>query len=282
MSKMSLLRMKSMDRRASLALVDSDAAWRRKVTAFFDRRPGYNWLGAHVSAGDLKRSLAGLNPDVLLTGLTHHGDQRLEVVRDLKMYWPTAPLLVLGVSTDAPFLAEALLAGARGYVLKRRLRRDLDTALQALLHGDTFISPEATPPLVRVFQVHCAAGVSLHQLTPIERLILPRILEGRTNKEIACELTRAEHTVAGHVSHILAKLGLHSRYELRERLLPWRTPTTPHPPPRAAALDGARRRSRQVADPRRRRPEGLEWPFCLTTHVQRPGREVDTTLLFID
>jgi two-component system nitrate/nitrite response regulator NarL len=217
------------ERIARVALVDLDAAWRRRLSAFFTGRPGYYWLGGYATESELMRGLASQNPDVILAGFGGAGDAAPELLRGLKLTWPQVPVCVLAASVERPSLAVALLTGARGYVLKRCVRRDLSAAVQGILRAALFISLEATPQVFQVFHQQCAVGLSLGRLTALERSVLALSLERRTDKEISSRLGRSERTISGHVYRILAKLGLRSRYELQERLLAWKLEAEPAP-----------------------------------------------------
>ena len=97
----------------------------------------------------------------------------------------------------------ALQAGARAYLLKNSLHKELLDTIRAVHAGRKSISPEVS------FQL--AEHVAEEALSPAEVRVLTLIADGHTNKEIAASLSATEDAVKGQVRNILAKLGANDR-----------------------------------------------------------------------
>jgi DNA-binding NarL/FixJ family response regulator len=97
----------------------------------------------------------------------------------------------------------ALKAGARGYLLKGLLRKELLDTIRAVHAGQRRIPPEVA--------VEIAEHATDDGLTPREIDVLRLIAGGNANKEIAARLSITEETVKGHIKNILAKLGANDR-----------------------------------------------------------------------
>ena len=103
---------------------------------------------------------------------------------------------------DAQIL-RALKAGARAYLLKNLLHKELLETIRAVHAGKKTLSPEVS------FQL--AEHATDDALTPAEERVLRLIAEGNGNKEIAAQLSVSEETVKGQVRNILSKLGANDR-----------------------------------------------------------------------
>ena len=97
----------------------------------------------------------------------------------------------------------ALKAGARGYLLKNSLHKELLETIRAVHAGKKALSPEASYQL--------AEHATDDALTPAEIAVLRLIAEGNANKQIADQLSVTEETVKGRVKSILSKLGANDR-----------------------------------------------------------------------
>jgi DNA-binding NarL/FixJ family response regulator len=116
---------------------------------------------------------------------------------------PAARVIVLTTYDGDEDIYRALNAGARGYLLKDMLRRELIQAIRAVHAGQRFLSPPVASRL--------AERVQRQDLSPREREILGFVAGGLSNREIAERLGLAEGTVRIHLSNIFEKLGVHDR-----------------------------------------------------------------------
>ena len=115
------------------------------------------------------------------------------------------------------YVAEAIKAGASGYVLKSVADRDLVEACRAAMRSEPFVYPAEATPLIRELLDRGRNGngdVADSPLTPREQEVLKLIAESHSNKRIAQELVISEKTVERHRANILEKLGMHDRVEL--------------------------------------------------------------------
>jgi DNA-binding NarL/FixJ family response regulator len=142
-------------------------------------------------------------PDVTLMDLQMPTLNGIEAIIGIRSEFPNARIIVLTTYTGDVQVSRALKAGARGYVLKGLVRRELLDTIRAVHAGQKRILPEVAAE----FAEHAAEG----DLTAREIDILQLIAAGNANKEIAGQLSIAEDTVKSHVSNILSKLGANDR-----------------------------------------------------------------------
>jgi DNA-binding NarL/FixJ family response regulator len=117
--------------------------------------------------------------------------------------FPDARIIVLTTYSGDVQALRALKAGARAYLLKDSLHKELLDAIRAVHAGRKTLSPELS------FQL--AEHSAEETLTPAEVRVLRLIAEGHTNKEIAAQLSVSEDAVKGQVRNILSKLGASDR-----------------------------------------------------------------------
>jgi DNA-binding NarL/FixJ family response regulator len=129
-----------------------------------------------------------------------NGVDAMVAIRD---EFPEARVIVLTTYTGDAQVLRALKAGARAYLLKNSLHKELLDTIRAVHSGKKTMSPEAS------FQL--AEHATDDALTPAEIRVLNLIAAGNANKVIAAQLSISEETVKGQVRNILSKLGANDR-----------------------------------------------------------------------
>jgi len=120
------------------------------------------------------------------------------------------------------YVFAALRAGASGFLLKDVPPADLLTGIRAVAAGDAMVAPAVTRRLIDAFAGHLpdpatgrgGAAAAMAPLTDREREVLVEVARGRSNAEIAGELSVSEATVKTHIGRILGKLGLRDRVQV--------------------------------------------------------------------
>jgi two-component system, NarL family, response regulator DevR len=121
--------------------------------------------------------------------------------------------LMLTSFADAEALNAAVLAGARGYVLKNVRGGDIVTSIRRVAAGEMLISDEQVERARERLRRQITEDIRLESLSTQERKILELLSEGLSNREIAEVMFLAEKTVKNYVSNLLAKLGFQRRTE---------------------------------------------------------------------
>ena len=143
------------------------------------------------------------HPDVTLMDLQMPKMSGIDALSAIRGEFPDARIIVLTSYAGDVQVSRALRSGARGYLLKDMLRRELLETIRAVHAGQKRVSSEV------------AAGIAEHAtddaLSPRETDVLRLIAAGNANKEIATQLRLTEETVKHHVKNILGKLGANDR-----------------------------------------------------------------------
>jgi DNA-binding NarL/FixJ family response regulator len=142
-------------------------------------------------------------PDVVLMDLQMPEMGGIDAIGAIRGEYPEARIIVLTAQPGDVQVSRALRAGARAYLMKNDLRKQLLETIRAVHSGQKRLSSEI------------AAGIAEHAtdgaLTPREIEVLGLIAAGNANKEVGALLSLTEVTVKSHVKNILAKLGANDR-----------------------------------------------------------------------
>ena len=197
-------------------VVDDHSLFLAGVTAELEGREGIALLG---SAEDVDEAVSRLRrdpPDVALVDVHMPGGGGLAVLENVKDDRPEVKFLALSVSDAAEDVIAMIRAGARGYVTKSIKPDELAAAVRKVHAGDAVFSPRLAGFVLDAFagSVPPPADPELDQLTPREKEVLRQIARGYPYKQVARRLHISVKTVESHVSSVLRKLQLSSRYEL--------------------------------------------------------------------
>ena len=142
-------------------------------------------------------------PDVTLMDIQMPGLNGVEAILRIQAEFPGARIVVLTTYSGDAQVVAALRAGARAYILKGQVHRELLDTIRAVHAGQKRIPPEIAAEL--------AQHVADDELTERELEVLRLIASGNGNKQIADRLSIGEATVKSHVTNILSKLGANDR-----------------------------------------------------------------------
>jgi len=161
-------------------------------------------LVAEASNGrDAIQQFRAHRPDITLMDLQMPEMSGLDAIIAIRNEFPEARIVVLTTYTGDVQILRALKAGARAYLLKSLLHKELLETIRAVHAGKKTLSPEAS------FQL--AEHLTDDALTPAEIKVLRLIAAGNANKQIADQLAISEETVKSQVKNILSKLGASDR-----------------------------------------------------------------------
>lgn len=158
-----------------------------------------------------------LDPDVAIVDIAMPQLNGIDVTAQAIKQLPKLKVIMLSMYADESYVLRALMAGAKGYLLKEATEDDLLPAVRAVAAGKSFFSPAISSVLledyVRQLQQRGLED-SYHLLTDREKEVLQLLAEGRSNKEVAQLLNVGLSTVETHRANLMQKLGLHNTAEI--------------------------------------------------------------------
>ncbi|MFJ8961532.1 response regulator [Lentzea sp. NPDC102401] len=176
---------------------------------------GIEVVGEAADGAEAVSVVRDLRPDVVLMDIRMPGMDGLEACRRIVREPGDSRVLMLTTFDLDRYVYEALAAGASGFLLKDVTPEHLVAAVRLIETGDALLAPSITRRLVERFASGTPVTPAVHRdlavLTPREREVLTLVGGGRSNSEIADDLTLSEATVKTHVARIFAKLELRDR-----------------------------------------------------------------------
>ncbi len=158
-----------------------------------------------------------LGPDVILMDIGMRQLNGLEATREIKRLFPSVKILILTMYDNEEWIFQILKAGASGYLIKDSAMTDLSSALRAVYHGDSYLSPSISKMVIEEYirkaEVGEKKGVE-NLLSGREREILQLIAEGNSVPQISNVLCISRKTVEAHKAHIMEKLNIHDKVGL--------------------------------------------------------------------
>ncbi len=200
-----------------LFVVDDHALFLSGVKAELDAMAErFDIVGTASDVDDAITSIREATPEVVLVDVHMPGGGGLAIVKNVSETHPDVRFLALSVSDAAEDVIAMIRAGARGYVTKSISSEDLADAIERVKAGDAVFSPRLAGFVLDAFAhgLPEAADPELDQLTAREKEVLRLIARGYPYKQVARRLSISVKTVETHVSSVLRKLQLSSRYEL--------------------------------------------------------------------
>ncbi|MGA1826802.1 response regulator [Microbacterium sp.] len=197
-----------------VVLADDHPIVRGGLVALFETLDGIAVVAQAHDGESAIRETALQRPDVVVMDLRMPGVDGVAATRRITADFPDVAVLVLTMFDEDDLIAEALAAGARGYLLKGADQAEIERALRAVASGDAIFSHAVAERVLR--RVSSQPGGTdrvLPQLTARERDIADLMAAGISNGAIADRLSLAPKTVGNHISSIFLKLGVATRAE---------------------------------------------------------------------
>lgn len=201
-----------------VALVDDQALFRAGIAMVVGSQDDLEVVGEAGDGGEAVALVETSRPDVVLMDVRMPRVDGVEATRRiLARFGDAAPRVLVLTTFDLDELAaDAIEAGASGFVLKETRPEFLLAAIRAIAEGTQVVAAGATRAVFERFRERATAtpGADYERLTPREREILLRAAQGLSNAEIAAAEFLSDATVKTHVSRILGKLALRDRVQL--------------------------------------------------------------------
>ncbi len=176
--------------------------------------PEFQVVAAVEDGRQVLKVIGKLLPDLVVMDISMPNFNGIEATRALRSRFPGIKIVILTMHEDPMFAAEALEAGASGYVLKGSACSDLLQALRTVLGGRRFVSRGLSSSVLPVFGKAHPVLPQVASLSPRQREVLQLLAEGGSLKEIASRLNISKKTVEFHKYRLCKMLGLHTTAEL--------------------------------------------------------------------
>ncbi len=204
-------------------IVDDHPLMRKGLALTLATEGGLDVCAQAESAEEALELLADVNPDVAVVDISLPGMSGLELIKHLHIFNPTIKIIVVSRHDEALYAERAIRAGARGYVMKLEAGEVIVDAVNKILMGGIYVSPEINERLL----MGMLSGKNTGAQSPLE-LLSDRELEvfeltgnGMATRDIAERLHLSVKTVESYRARIKNKLSLQNATELMQHAVQW-------------------------------------------------------------
>jgi DNA-binding NarL/FixJ family response regulator len=195
-----------------IMLADDHAMLREGLAAVVSRDPELSVVGQCGDGLAVLEQVRDIQPDVLVLDITMPGLNGLDLCREITRRQKDTAILILTMHSDEQFAARALENGASGYLVKDAASEQLTQAVRTVARGELYLGPGI--PRTIISRLNRDPQDPYDALTLRERQVLQLVAEGKTNRQIAEELSLAVKTIDTHRTRLMRKLGIHDQTAL--------------------------------------------------------------------
>lgn len=199
-----------------ILLADNHRLFCEGLRTLFANQPGVEIVGEASNGRMAVRLAHELSPDLVVMDIGMPELNGMDATRQIRSELPQVKVLAVSMHSDRQYVAGMLSAGASGYVVKDSAFAELAQAVQVVMTGGRYLSPEIIGIVVDdyVGRLTPAPGSAIGKLSDREREVLQLMAEGHATVAIAARLHVSRKTVETHRKNIMIKLELHSVAEL--------------------------------------------------------------------
>lgn len=198
-------------------VVDDQPVFTEMLRVVLDMQPDIKVVGMAFTGDEGLRAALEAPPDVLLVDYHMPGMSGLEVIKGLRAANDATTVVVLTADTDEAIMAEAIAAGAAGYITKQQALNEVVQAVRTASEGEPVVPPFMIPRILSHFhrqqQKEQQAQLLRDKLSSREIEILEQLARGSSNEEISETFVLSPNTVRTHIQNILKKMSVHSKLQ---------------------------------------------------------------------
>jgi len=200
---------------AKVLIVDDHALFRQGVRNTIELEEDFEVVGEAEDGMEALAKARELKPDLILMDINMPHGNGLEAVSLIKRELPAVRIIMLTVHDEDENLFEAIRRGAVGFLSKNVRAKALLDSLRGVVEGGMAVSGPMTEKIFEEFTrlAEIEDEIISSQLTPREKEVLQKIGERLCNREIGLSLSISENTVKAHVTSILKKLHIQTRFQ---------------------------------------------------------------------
>ncbi len=197
----------------NIFIADDHALIREGIKKILSTVSDIKLVGETADPHEIPEQLKKLNCDILILDLSMPGKDGLDVLKELKNFSPLTKILIMTMHPEDQFAKRTLKAGASGYLTKESAPDELITAIRRIASGRKYVSQNLAEKLAQDLEDNSDKPVQ-DLLSDREFQILKMIASGKSQTDIADELSISASTVNTYRSRILEKLNLQTTADL--------------------------------------------------------------------
>jgi len=203
--------------KVKILIVEDNQLFREGLKSLLASNTDYDLIAEAKDGLEALRLTRKIQPDFILLDISMPRLNGISVIKEIKSVYPDIKILALTIHESDEFVLQAFDAGANGYCVKDCSRHELRVAIQTVLDGKTYISPQVADQVMEGYlesSKKMKKKTDWDTITQREREILKLVAEGYKNRQIADLLHISVKTVEKHRANIMKKLDLHNASEL--------------------------------------------------------------------
>jgi DNA-binding NarL/FixJ family response regulator len=206
-----------------ILIVDDHPMMRQGLAQLIDHEPDLVTCSEADTAGQAVQMINEQNPDLVLADISLPDKSGLELIKDLQVYHPDLPVLVVSMHDEALYAERVLRAGGRGYIMKQEGGKLLMQAIRQVLGGQIYVSGKMSAKILEIFSGRRAQAATspAELLSDREFEVFQLIGQGKGTREIASHLHLSIKTIEVHRGNIKQKLSLKSGTDLVHYAIRW-------------------------------------------------------------
>lgn len=189
-------------------IADDHALVRAGIRALVEKIEGIVVVGEAGKGSEAMKMIRELKPGLMLLDITMPDGSGFDVLDYITKRFPDIKVIVLTVHEAGEYAIRALREGAAGFLPKSAASTELEQAIQTVMKGEVYISPETSRKTLLEYGKGTKKDL-LASLSPRQREVLRLIAEGRTTKQIAQVLDISVKTVETHRAQLMERLGIY-------------------------------------------------------------------------
>ena len=189
----------------TVLIADDHAVMRDGLRAILEREGGIEVVATASNGRETVLEARRLNPDIVLMDIVMPELSGIEAAAQIRDHCESTRVIILSMHSTVEHIFRALQAGAMGYLLKGSAGSEVVRAVRA---GKRYLTRKVSDVVVDGYVREHRASSPLESLSPRERGVMLRVVEGRSSREIADALHLSPKTVETHRSRLMEKLGV--------------------------------------------------------------------------
>lgn len=190
-------------------IADDHALVRAGIRALVEKIEGVVVVGEAGKGSEALDLIRQLEPELMLLDITMPDGGGFDVLEQVSKKYSNIKVIVLTVHEAGEYAIRALREGAAGFLPKSAASTELEQAIQTVIRGEVYISPETSRKTLLEYGKGATKRDLLATLSPRQREVLRLIAEGKTTKQIAQLLEISVKTVETHRAQLMERLGIH-------------------------------------------------------------------------
>jgi len=213
----------SASQKTRIFIVDDHPIVREGLSLMMNRQPDLMVCGEAEEAAVALQAITETRPDFLIVDISLNGPDGLDLLKSIRVRFPSLPVLILSMHDESIYAERALRAGANGYIMKQEATETVLVAVRQILNQKVYVSDRVANRMLQQY----ITGSATEKHSPVAMLsdreleVFRLIGEGHSTRKIAEELHLSIKTVESYQAHIKDKLSLKSGRELVQRAIQW-------------------------------------------------------------